>query len=136
MSSYTPSVLILDDDPQRHAAFVKNNPDCQITSVYTCQDAVTAVYDTHFDIICFDHDLGETPGGEYETSVPFARVVRQLIDDEAILDNTVMLVHTSNPVGAQDIMSYFARTMNPTFKFPWAWTKPGLFHMMLTYEQE
>lgn len=134
MSQHPISVLILDDDPQRHAAFVQNNPDCRIHSVYTGQDAVAAVYDTHFDIICFDHDLGETPGGEYETSIPFARVVRQLIDDEAILDTTIMLVHTSNPVGAQDIMSYFARTMNPTFKIPWAWSMRNLFKMIINNE--
>lgn len=131
MSSHPISVLVLDDDPQRHAAFVQNNPDCVITSVYTCKDAVAAVYDNYYDVICFDHDLGwNSEDHTYETSVPFARVVRGLIDDGGILDSVIMLVHSSNPVGAQDILSYFARTMNHSFKVPWAWTMPNLFRMI------
>lgn len=130
MNPHPISVLVLDDDPMRHAAFVKNNPDCHIDSVYNCKDAVAKVYDNHYDVICFDHDLGMGADGDYETSVPFAGVVRQLIDNEAILDDVQMLVHSANPVGAQDIMSYFTRTLNHTFKIPWAWTKPGLFRMM------
>lgn len=133
MTTHPISVLVLDDDSQRHAAFVQNNPDCVITSVYTCQDAVAAVYDNHYDVICFDHDLGwNANDNTYETSVPFARVVRGLIDDGGILDTTIMLVHSSNPVGAQDILSYFARTMNHSFKVPWAWTMPNLFKMIYT----
>jgi len=45
-----------------------------------------------------------------------------------------MLVHTSNPVGAQNIMSYFARTLVHTFKVPWAWTRKSLFRMMMEPE--
>lgn len=133
MTTHPISVLVLDDDPQRHAAFVQNNPDCVVTSVYTCKDAVAAVYDQHFDVICFDHDLGwNAADNNYETSVPFAQVVRRLIDDGGILDSVIMLVHSSNPVGAQDILSYFARTMNHSFKVPWAWTMPNLFKMIYT----
>lgn len=123
-------VLILDDDPDRHAAFARNNPDCQIDAAYNCHDAITMLYDNWYDIICFDHDLGETPGGQYETSIPFAKFVRQQIDDQGVLDTTLFVVHTSNPVGAQDILSYFARTQNLSFKIPWAWTMPNLFKLI------
>lgn len=138
MSTHPPIVLILDDDPGRHAQFVRNNPGCDIRSAYTVQEATAMVYDQYFDIICFDHDLGMTRDGDYETSIPFAQTVRQLLDDGAVLDTTLMLVHTSNPVGAQNILSYFARTLVHTFKVPWAWTRAGLFQMMMqpepTYE--
>lgn len=124
------TVLILDDDADRHDAFVRNNPDCQIDSAYTCKEAFAKVMNNHYDIICFDHDLGEGEDGAYETSLPFARQVRRLVDDEAILDDTMFVVHSSNPVGAQDILSLFARTMNHTFKVPWAWTMPKLFNTL------
>jgi hypothetical protein len=130
MATHPLSVLVLDDDPTRHAAFIRNNPNCRIDSVYTCKQAFAKVMDTSYDIICFDHDLGLADGttAQYETSLPFARAVRGLIDDKAILDDTMMVVHTANPVGAQDILSLFSRTMNPAFKVPWAWTMPNLFH--------
>ena len=130
MSKHPLSVLVLDDDPDRHAQFTRNNPGCQIDCVYTCQDAVAKVYDQHYDIICFDHDLGEDETGQYATSVPFAKVVRQLIDEGGILDTTLMVVHSANPVGAQDILSHFARTMNSSFKIPWAWTMRTLFNLI------
>jgi hypothetical protein len=132
MNSQPLNILILDDDPTRHAAFIRNNPNCRIDSVYTCKEAFAKVMDTNYDIICFDNDLGLEDGttGQYETSLPFARAVRELIDAQAILDDTMMVVHTANPVGAQDILSLFARTMNHTFKVPWAWTMPGLFNII------
>lgn len=101
------SVLVLDDDPYRHAEFVKNNPNCQVDSVYTCRDAVAKVYDNYYDVICFDHDLGIAANGDYETSIPFAQFVRQMIDEKAILSDVQILVHSANPVGAQNILSYF-----------------------------
>lgn len=129
MATHPLSVLVLDDDPTRHAAFVANNPNCRVHSVYTCKDAVAAIYDHPFDVICFDHDLGwNTDQNTYETSIPFAKLVRQLIDEGGILDSVIMLVHSSNPVGAQDILSYFSRTVNHSFKVPWAWRMPNLFH--------
>jgi len=128
MATHPLSVLVLDDDSQRHAAFVANNPNCQVHSVYTCKEAVAAIYDQHFDVICFDHDLGwNTEQNTYETSIPFAQTVRRLIDEGGILDSVIMLVHSANPVGAQDILSYFARTENHSFKVPWAWRMPNLF---------
>jgi len=134
MTTHTPIVLILDDDPTRHAQFIQNNPGCDIRSAYTVNEATALVYDQYFDIICFDHDLGMSSTGEYETSIPFAKTVRELIDSGALLDSTLMLVHTSNPVGAQNIMSYFARTLVHTFKVPWAWTRKSLFRMMMEPE--
>jgi hypothetical protein len=74
--------------------------------------------------------LGEGPGGEYATSLPFARAVRQQIDDGGVLDSTLLVVHSANPVGAQDILSLFARTQNHTFKVPWAWTMKNLFKLI------
>lgn len=130
MSTHPPIVLILDDDSERHAQFIENNPGCQIDCVYTCQDAIAKVYDNHYDIICFDHDLGEDATGQYITSLPFAKVVRELIAEGGILDTTLMVVHSANPVGAQDILSYFARTQNHSFKIPWAWTMRNLFHLI------
>ena len=132
MISHPVRVLVLDDDSGRHTAFVANNPDCVVDSVYTCQDAVAAVYDNHYDVICFDHDLGwNSKLNDYETSVPFAKTVCELINNNGILDTTVMLVHSSNPVGAQNILSYFTRTANHTYKVPWAWSIKNLFKTMI-----
>ncbi|NBO36172.1 hypothetical protein EBU91_01320 [bacterium] len=131
MLKHQPVILIIDDDSIRHAQFVKNNPDCVIHSVYTCDEATAAIYDQHYDMICFDHDLGYSEKNGYETSIPFAKTVRGLIDTGGILESTIMLVHSSNPVGAQDILSYFARTPNESFKVPWAWSIPKLFNTVL-----
>lgn len=135
MSTHPLTVLILDDDPIRHAEFQRNNPDCQIHSAYTCQDATAAVYDTHYDVICFDHDLGwNRTSNTHETSVPFAQTVHRLIAEGGVLESTIMLVHSSNPVGAQNILSYFVKTQNPSFKIPWAWSMRNLFKMIFNNE--
>jgi hypothetical protein len=130
MNTHPIIVLVLDDDVGRHAAFIQNNPNCRVDSAYTCAEAFDLLMNNHYDVICFDHDLGEGSGGEYITSLPFARAVRQQIDDGGVLDSTLLVVHSANPVGAQDILSLFARTQNHTFKVPWAWTMKNLFKLI------
>lgn len=130
MNTHPIIVLVLDDDKHRHAAFIQNNPNCRVDSAYTCVEAFDLLMTNNYDVICFDHDLGEGSAGEYVTSLPFARAVRQKIDDGDISDSTLLVVHSANSVGAQDILSLFARTQNYTFKIPWAWTMKNLFKLI------
>jgi hypothetical protein len=120
-------ILVLDDDAYRHKAFVENNPADTIDSVYTWQDAVTKASENKYDFICIDHDLGFDRNNGYLTSLPFVRVLRQMIEEGKINYDTKMIVHSSNPVGAQDILSYFSRAPVHAYKIPLAWAVDFLF---------
>lgn len=121
-------ILVLDDDAYRHREFVTNNPTCQIDSVYTWQDAVDKAKQNKYDYICIDHDLGWSRSSGNLTSIPFVRVLRQMLEDGEIESYTTrMVVHSSNPVGAQDILSYFSRAQVHAYKVPFAWAVDNLF---------
>lgn len=120
-------ILVLDDDAYRHHAFKANNPEDTIDSVYTWQDAVTKASENEYDFICIDHDLGFDRDMGYLTSLPFVRVLRQMIEEGKIGFDTKMVVHSSNPVGAQDILSYFSRAPVHAYKIPLAWAVDRLF---------
>jgi hypothetical protein len=64
--------------------------------------------DAHFTDIWFDHDLGE-PNGELDTTMP----VVNYLSERAFYDNPVnvdiVYVHTSNPVGARQIVASLER---------------------------
>jgi len=125
-------ILVLDDDAYRHEAFKVNNASHTIDSVYTWQDAVEMASNNTYDFICIDHDLGWDRATGSLTSIPFVRVLRQMIEDGKIGWDTKMVVHSSNPVGAQDILSYFARAEVHAYKVPFAWAVDNLFSAIAT----
>jgi CheY-like chemotaxis protein len=63
------AILILDDDDNRHAGFRKILKDCELVHVFTAPQAISALSQRKFDMVCLDHDLDifceklcETPG--------------------------------------------------------------------------
>ena len=119
-------ILIVDDDSIRHDQFIKNNPDCQIDSAYTVSDAMALFDQGNYDMVSLDHDLG--PDSDI---MPFVKHMR---DNLKSSDNYMLMVHSANPVGAANILSYFSRTGVICNKIHYGWRVGNLFKVLLQGE--
>lgn len=66
---------------------------CEVTVAKTYEEAIHDLYD-NYDIISFDHDLGEEKTG-YD--------IAKYIVENQIKVNKGIVIHTANPVGAFNI---------------------------------
>ena len=119
-------ILIVDDDQDRIDQFIKNNPGCDIDYtkyVEVAIDHFMAKCDS-YDIICLDHDLGI-----FSDIMPFVKYIRNYIDDGGKC-NFQILVHSANPVGSANILSYFSRTSVICSKMHFPWRIGNLFKLL------
>ena len=58
------NILIVDDQPERHEGFIKILQGHQLTHAWTYSQAIDAMRDNTFDMICLDHDLGDLHFGQ------------------------------------------------------------------------
>ena len=62
-------VLLVDDDSTRYDQFKMNNPSIHFTFVTTSSDAIKIFDANNYDVICLDHDLGDSAMIKYYTNV-------------------------------------------------------------------
>jgi NAD+-processing family protein with receiver domain len=115
-------ILFLDDDPKRHELFARAHIGHQVTFVWGVFDAVRALGASEcagepFDYACLDHDLGghqmvesgEATGYEVAQHIAF-------MTTEARPRRVV--VHSFNPVGAQNMVRLLADAGVPCIRAP------------------
>jgi CheY-like chemotaxis protein len=87
-------VLILDDDPCRHAQFDKMLPQASRSHAYTADQAVAALEESPaFDVVFLDHDLPKS----------------------------AELLNVSDPGTGLDVAVYIAKELSPTKKPGLVW---------------
>lgn len=86
-------LLVLDDDPIRHAVFERRCADGdEVVSVYTVSAALHALRLAYYDQASLDHDLGAGPDGQ-------TFVARMLTEIPPERWPGKITVHSGNPVG-------------------------------------
>lgn len=91
-------ILILDDDQVRHDAFLKLYSEHSVYQAYNARDFKLHLRTIRFDIVSFDHDLGE---GE-PSGLDCARFMLAHLAPESL--PTMCIVHSQNPVGAMALV--------------------------------
>lgn len=76
-------------------------PDESWTVARKVQSAIQALYAFHFDEISIDHDIENRPSDE--TFTPVAYFLGEKFGNDSRLDDTVITVHSVNPVGSKEI---------------------------------
>lgn len=112
------SIFFLEDNPQRYAHFYKwietKVDDPEIVSATNAADAIDILRDRkHFDVIFLDHDLGGkifVDSGSENTGYQVAKFMKRN-------GNTFkqMIIHSQNPVGAQNINNIFRKALRVPF---------------------
>lgn len=114
------NVLVVDDDAIRHEQFVTNNPKCSIMSAYTVGEAVSHFDSRHFSYISLDHDLGKD-----SDVIPFVKHMAKAFISGMTVPK-VVIVHSMNPVGAANAISYIRRLV-PCHLSSGAWNTKNFF---------
>ncbi len=112
--------MILDDMEVRHEGFKRRFIGCEITHCYTYDEAVAALTNDIFDLVCLDHDLTElqTCGyddGEkcgYDVALFLAALEKNKLPKE-------VLVHSWNIGGARRIVAALAGKGMLIYKQPY-----------------
>ena len=102
-------ILILDDDENRHRAFIGALRGHSLTHAWTSQEANHHLHDpAHdgFDVVFLDHDLGEFGEHSAGTGLHVAHEVAGLSEDRR---PTLTVVHSHNPDGAAEMMRVLYR---------------------------
>lgn len=86
------NVLVLDDEPYRHEAFAKRFKNDSVWHVYSFEQFRRALHTNIYDLICFDHDLGERLNGNDAAKFLISSVPSDRWP-------TKCLVHSWNPEG-------------------------------------
>lgn len=90
-------ILILDDDPSRHAVFRSSLVGHRLTHAHTALEAVKAMWSKRFDVVFLDHDLGDDHSTGYDVTKWMERMPHENRPE-------VCVVHSLNPVGSSNMM--------------------------------
>lgn len=94
-------ILILDDDPARHAGFRAALSAHALTHAWTSTEATSRLHgysnEPRFDAVLLDHDLGEFGEESLGTGLDVAREVALASPDRM---PTIVVIHSVNPIGA------------------------------------
>lgn len=94
-------VLVLEDSPER-VEWLQNN--ANNVDFYFCKDVSVAkglLKLQKFDAMYLDHDLG----GDKPTGYDFAKILAKEILEGRITNKPNICIHTSNPIGAENMKS-------------------------------
>lgn len=95
-------ILFVDDDYSRLQEFKRHNPDVDITWCQDYAEAYDALVntDTYWGLIMLDYDLGPK-----DTVMPFVNLLTEI---KILIQNSHILIHSTNPFGAADIIKQLA----------------------------
>jgi CheY-like chemotaxis protein len=111
-------VLFLDDDPGRHACLKRLSVGHEVTAVVTAAEAIAALRENEYDLVCLDHDLGgkvfvnstdEDTGYQVAKSLsrPGARIPRRVIVHSFNPDGTARMVRRLRAAGVDVVAAPF-----------------------------
>lgn len=93
-------VLFLDDDPMRHRVIEEDCDRHAFTHVHTVEQAIQALAQKHFDIVCLDHDLDGMTYVQSGKGTGF-EVAEYMATGRMASKPQLVIVHSFNQVGAQ-----------------------------------
>lgn len=92
-------ILILDDDTIRHRTAKRCYASHDIYHAYTKQEFKHLCLTQSFDLISYDHDIGNGTDGY--------RLAKWFYDNvPSVMWPSIVRVHSKNPVGAKNIVDY------------------------------
>jgi DNA-binding NarL/FixJ family response regulator len=103
-------VLILDDEPWRHEGFDLMLLKHQLTHAYTVDKFAHWLGDGPYDLVCFDHDLGQPTTG--------MDAARAFVASNH--PRTTCLVHSWNPFGAAAIANVLHKAGHRVLQAPFS----------------
>ena len=112
--------FILEDDPERIEWFKSVLGEDQIYTTRDVNDAVAQLKSNVYDIIFMDHDLMAT--GKNASGHGLADILNQ----EKIATNTPIIIHSMNPVGAENIRRALMNTHSNVTVVPYSVLKARL----------
>lgn len=100
-------IFLLEDSESRIDWFKQTFGDDNVVYSKNPEESLEYLKNSHFDIIFLDHDLGGayTPG-EYGDGIDLAK---KMVEEEIHI-NTPIIVHSLNPVGAENIAKTLQKT--------------------------
>lgn len=107
------SILLMDDQVVRKE-FLSRILDKNNTSITHClsvKDGIEKIKNEHFDLIMIDHDLGGK-----STTLPFVDFLDENSDENLL--NSVFIIHSLNPVGAENIEKLLRKKFRNVFRLP------------------
>ena len=98
-------ILILEDNQDRIEKFKILFKNQQVDLVQTVEDAKDACLLNEYSILWLDHDLNGKIWEDSKKENTGYQFVRWLVDNE-VLKNTLIYIHSMNPVGANKMLNY------------------------------
>lgn len=108
------NIFILEDDPNRQKLFMRKFIGHEVVIVDNVTDAINELKAKPFDLIFLDHDLGGEIFVNSENENTGYQLAKWIKEQDQILKNSTFIIHSLNPVGAQNIKAIL----------PSAWIQP------------
>jgi len=119
-------VLVLDDDTSRQQALTGNNPGHSITAVGSATEAIRLLRNSHYEMVFLDHDLDDhLPQGTPSKGTGL-HVVRWITNCDFEHRPSLIVVHSTNALGAGDMMRELTEAGFACIYLTEAWTRAGL----------
>ena len=121
-----PTVLILDDDPERHRLFRRGlvGTGVHIKAVDTAADAIDWLRENVPDFMFLDHDLSDH-GVPIEVAGTGMDVARYLLEHVSrFRDTSTIVVHSLNPVYGIDMVRCLSLALFHVTSYPFIWQEP------------
>ncbi len=102
-------ILILEDDKERHKAFLKSLIGANVVIVETAREAITKLSNYSWDYLFLDHDLGgkQMCASGLETGYEVSKWLEQNPDKQP----PNIIIHSFNPIGAENMKKALPKAM-------------------------
>ena len=118
-------VFILDDSPER-IAFFQSIFGNDMDYAHNVSAALNMLRSRKYDMIFLDHDLSENDPGAASGST-----LADILEEEKLHTNIPIIIHSMNPVGAQNIQRTLNNTHSQVVVVPYSVLKARLEQRML-----
>lgn len=112
-------VLFLDDDPGRHSVIARDCSRHVFTHVETADQAIEALANKPFDIVCLDHDLDGKTYVESGKGTGF-EVAEYMATGKIARRPRLVIVHSFNQIGAGLMMNILKGADFNAFQVPFS----------------
>mgnify|MGYP000574531471 CR=1 FL=1 len=132
------NIFVLEDDPERQAAFRKNLIPANVYIAESAEKAKQLLESGIYDVWFLDHDLGgkvfvsSDPEGDNGYAVA-KWAAGKLKEGNDVAKPMFVIVHSLNPAGSTNIRAALDEVPNlPTRAVPFAWSKVSIQDNNLT----
>lgn len=117
------NILVFEDMPERKVQFARNLVGANVDYSQNADEAKCMLAKIHYDIAFLDHDMN------FETNSPSTPhgnngyAVALFMKEHPEHTPKVVVVHSCNPSGADNIMGALRDTVSELHRVPFAWNK-------------